>query len=120
VLVVAETGVLKQGRHWAGGARQYRGTAGRLENCQIGGFLSYAGRRGHPLLDRERYLPQAWINDRARGQQGGLPQDRRFATKPQLAQQMLQRTLAAGVPAQWGTGDRVDGDDRRLRRWREA
>jgi SRSO17 transposase len=120
VLVVDETGFLKKGRHSAGVARQYSGTAGRIENCQIGVFLGYAGRLGHTLLDRELYLPQEWLNDRARCQQAGIPQDRRFATKPQLAQQMLQRTLAAGVPAKWVTGDSVYGDDRRLRMWLEA
>jgi SRSO17 transposase len=119
VLVIDETGFLKQGRHAAGVARQYSGTAGRIENCQIGVFLAYASRLGHTLLDRALYLPQEWINDRARCQQAGIPQDRRFATKPQLAQQTLQRTLAAGVPARWVTGDRVYGNDRRLRVWLE-
>lgn len=120
VLVIDETGFLKKGRHSAGVARQYSGTAGRIENCQIGVFVGYASRHGHTLLDRELYLPAEWTNDRARGQQAGIPADRGFATKPALAKEMLQRTLAAGVPARWVTGDSVYGDDRRLRMWLEA
>jgi SRSO17 transposase len=120
VLVLDETGFLKKGRHSAGVARQYSGTAGRIENCQIGVFLGYASPLGHTLLDRELYLPQEWTDDRNRCRQVGIPEDRRFATKPQLARQMLQRVLAAGVPAKWVTGDSVYGDDRRLRLWLEA
>jgi SRSO17 transposase len=120
VLVIDETGFLKKGRHSAGVARQYRGTAGRIENCQIGVFLGYASRLGHTLLDRELYLPQEWLNDRGRCRQAGIPEDRRLATKPQLAKEMLARALAAGVPARWVSGDSVYGDDRRLRMWLEA
>jgi SRSO17 transposase len=120
VLVLDETGLLKNGRQSAGVARQYRGTAGRIENGQIGVFLGYASRLGHALLDRELYLPKAWTDAPARCQQAGIPANRRFATKPQLAQPMLQRAPAAGVPGRWVTGDRVDGNDRRLRLWLEA
>jgi SRSO17 transposase len=120
VLVIDETGFLKKGRHSAGVARQYSGTAGRIENCQIGVFLGYASRLGQTLLDRELYLPKEWTDDPARCQRAGIPQDRRFATKPHLAHQMLARALAAGVPARWVTGDSVYGDDRRLRMWLEA
>jgi SRSO17 transposase len=120
VLVIDETGFLKKGLHSAGVARQYSGTAGRIENCQIGVFLAYASRYGQALLDRELYLPKEWTDDRARRQQAGIPEERRFATKPQLAQQMLVRALAVGVPATWVTGDSVYGDDRRLRMWLEA
>ena len=120
VLVIDETGFLKKGRHSAGVARQYSGTAGRIENCQIGVFVGYASRHGHTLLDRELYLPAEWTNDRARCQQAGIAADRGCATKPALAKEMLQRTLAAGVPARWVTGDSVYGDDRRLRMWLEA
>jgi SRSO17 transposase len=119
VLVIDETGFLKKGRHSAGVARQYSGTAGRVENCQIGVFLGYASRLGHTLLDRELYLPQEWMNDRARCRQAGIPEDQRFATKPQLARQTLARAFAAGVPAKWVTGDSVYGNDRRLRMWLE-
>jgi len=120
VLVLDETGFLKQGRHSAGVARQYSGTVGKVDNCQIGVFLSYASPLGHALLDRELYLPQAWTDDRARCRQAAIPEDRRFATKPQLAQQMLARAFAAGVPAAWVTGDSVYGDNRQRRRWLEA
>jgi SRSO17 transposase len=120
VLVIDETGFLKKGRHSAGVARQYSGTAGRIENCQIGVFMAYASHHGQVLLDRELYLPKEWTDDPARCRQAGIPEDHRFATKPKLAQQMLARALAAGVPARWVTGDSVYGDDRRLRRWLES
>jgi SRSO17 transposase len=120
VLVLDETGFLKKGRHSAGVARQYSGTVGKVDNCQIGVFLSYASPLGQALLDRELYLPQEWMDDRERCRQAGIPEDRRFATKPQLAQQMLARAFAAGVPAAWVTGDSVYGDNRQLRRWLEA
>jgi SRSO17 transposase len=120
VLVIDETGFLKKGQHSAGVARQYSGTGGRIENGQIGVFLGYASQLGQALLDRELYLPEAWTNDRDRCRRAGIPEDRRFTTKPQLAQQMLHRALAAGVPAKWVTGDSVYGDDRRLRMWLEA
>jgi SRSO17 transposase len=120
VLVLDETGFLKKGEHSAGVARQYSGTAGKVENCQIGVFLSYASPLGHALLDRELYLPKAWTDDGARCRQAGIPADRSFATKPQLAQQMLHRAFRAGVPAKWVTGDSVYGADRRLRQGLEA
>lgn len=120
VLVVDETGFLKKGRHSAGVARQYSGTAGRIGNCQIGVFVAYASRHGQALLDRELYLPEGWTKDRARCRLAGVPEGRQFATKPQLAQQMLARAFAGGIPAQWVTGDSVYGDDRRLRMWLES
>jgi SRSO17 transposase len=120
VVVIDETGFLKKGRHSAGVARQYSGTAGRVENCQIGVFLAYASARGHVLLDRDLYLPQVWTQDQARCTRAGIPSDRPFATKPELARHMLERAFAAGVPAAWVTGDSVYGDNRRLRRWLEA
>jgi SRSO17 transposase len=115
VLVLDESGVLKKGEHWAGVARQDSGTAGTVENGQIGVFLSDASPLGHALLDRERSLPKGGTEDVERCRQAGLPTDRACATKPQLARQMLTRAFAAGVPATWVTGDRGDGDDRRLR-----
>ena len=120
VLVLDETGFGKTGCHSAGVARQYTGTVGKGENCQIGVFLGSAGQLGQALLDRERYLPPEWTTDRARCRQAGLPDERGFVTKPQLAQHLLARAFGAGVPATWVTGDRVDGDDRRLRVWLEA
>jgi SRSO17 transposase len=120
VWVIDETGFLKKGRASAGVARQYSGTAGRIENCQIGVFLAYASARGQVLLDRELYLPKEWMSDRPRCDRAGVPQTRQFATKPELARQMLERALSAGVPAAWVTGDSVYGADRRLRMWLES
>jgi SRSO17 transposase len=119
VLVIDETGFLKQGTKSVGVKRQYSGTAGRIENCQIGVFLTYAAPQGHVLLDRELYLPREWAEDAERRQEAGVPQEVRFATKPQLARRMLERAFAAGVPAAWVTGDSIYGGDRRLRVWLE-
>jgi SRSO17 transposase len=119
VVVIDETGFLKKGRMSAGVARQYSGTAGRVENVQIGVFLTYASPRGHTLLDRELYLPKEWTDDRDRCEQAGIPRTRSFQTKPALAQQMLKRVREAKVPFRWVTGDSIYGDDRRLRLWLE-
>ena len=115
VLIVDETGFLKKGRHSAGVARQYSGTAGRIENCQVGVFLAYAGPRGATLLDRALYLPRSWTDAPARLQAVGLAADTPFATKPQLAQQLLQRAGAVGVTAAWVVGDSVYGHSSQLR-----
>src|SRR5262249_18318819 len=114
-----ETGFLKKGRHSAGVARQYSGTAGEIENCQIGVFLCYATPRGHTLLDRELYLPQEGTEDPQRCESAGIPKDRVFATKPQLARVMLQRAFDAGVSFEYVTGDSVYGDDVELRSFLE-
>jgi SRSO17 transposase len=119
VLVIDETGFLKKGTKSVGVARQYSGTAGRVENCQIGVFLAYASSRGHAFLDRALYLPKSWAEDAARREAAGVPQDVRFATKGDLAQTMLTRAFAAEVPAAWVTGDEVYGNDGGLRRWLE-
>jgi len=119
VLVIDETGFLNQGTKSVGVKRQYSGTAGRIENCQIGVFLAYAAPEGHVLLDRELYLPREWADDAERRQEAGVPEAVRFATKPELARRMLARALAAGVPAAWVTGDSIYGGDRRLRVWLE-
>jgi SRSO17 transposase len=119
VLVLDETGFLKKGQQSAGVARQYSGTAGRVENCQIGVFLGYTSRDSHALLDCALYLPQAWTNDSARCERAGVPEKQPFATKPQLARQLLTRAFDARVPMAWVTGDSVYGNDRRLRVWLE-
>lgn len=119
VLVMDETGLLKKGKHAAGVARQYSGTAGRVENCQSGVFLAYASARGQGMLDRELYLPEVWTQDPSRCSEAHIPQDRPFATKPEMARSMLERAFQAGVPAAWVTGDCVYGDNRRLRQWVE-
>ena len=120
VLVVDETGFLKKGNKSAGVQRQYSGTAGRIENCQIGVFLAYASAKGRTLLDRELYLPQVWTKDRERRREAGVPEDAGFQTKAQLAQRMLERVVESGVPFGWVAGDEVYGSDRNLRRWLEG
>ena len=116
VLVLDETGFVKKGSKSVGVQRQYSGTAGRIENCQIGVFLGYASRHGHALIDRALYLPEVWSNDPARRRAAGVPEDTAFATKPQLGRQMLARAFAAGVPCRWVTGDSIYGADYTLRR----
>jgi SRSO17 transposase len=120
VLVLDETGFLKKGTKSVGVARQYSGTAGRIENCQVGVFLAYASPRGRAFLDRALYLPKEWATDMARRRAAGVPDDIGFATKPQLAKAMLARVFAAGVPAAWVTGDEVYGNDGKLRFWLQA
>jgi SRSO17 transposase len=111
VLVIDETGFVKKGTQSVGVARQYSGTAGRVENCQIGVFLAYATAQGQTFLDRELYLPKEWA--------AGVPETVGFLTKLQLARQMIARALAAGVPFGWITGDAVYGSDWRMRAWLE-
>ncbi len=120
VLIVDETGFLKKGTKSVGVQRQYSGTAGRIENCQIGVFLAYATSTGQAFLDRELYLPREWVEDPARCAEAGVPEAVAFATKPALARQLLARAFAAQVPAAWVTGDEIYGDDTDLRRWLEA
>lgn len=115
VLIVDETGFLKKGDKSVGVKRQYTGTAGRIENSQVGVFLCYASDKGSAFLDRSLYLPQEWIDDRERREEAGVSESVTFATKPQLAQQMLLRALDAGVPCAWVVGDEVYGGDRTLR-----
>jgi SRSO17 transposase len=116
VLVVDETGFLKKGTMSAGVARMYTGTAGRVENCQVGVFLAYAAPDGsRALIDRELYLPQKWAGDRDRCRAAGIGDEVEFATKPQLAWQMIERAVAAGVPFAWVAGDEVYGQNPGLR-----
>jgi SRSO17 transposase len=119
VLVVDETGFLKKGTKSAGVQRQYSGTAGRIENCQVGVFLTYASTKGRALVDRELYLPKEWSADPARRTEAHVPERVGFRTKPQLAQAMLERAVEAGVPAGWVTADEVYGGDARLRAFLE-
>jgi SRSO17 transposase len=119
VLVVDETGFLKKGGRSAGVQRQYSGTAGRIENCQVGVFLAYASPKGRALVDRELYLPKEWAADQDRRAQAHVPAAVEFATKPRLAQRMLERAVDARVPARWVTADEVYGGDARLRAWLE-
>src|SRR4051794_38947090 len=111
VLILDETGFLKKGTKSAGVARQYTGTAGRIENAQVGVFLAYAGRHGTAFLDRALSLPEEWTDDPGRCAGAGVPEGTAFATKAWLARLMLERVFKAGVPAAWVTGDEVYGSD---------
>src|SRR5215469_6259593 len=119
VLVVDETGFLKKGTKSAGVQRQYSGTAGRVENCQLGVFCAYASGKGRALIDRELYLPKSWIADRDRCREAAVPGDVVFATRTELARVMLGRALEAGVPAAWVTADEAYGKDGKFRAWLE-
>jgi SRSO17 transposase len=119
VLIVDETGFLKQGPKSCGVARQYTGTAGATVNCQVGVFLAYASRGGAAFIDRALYLPQDWTEDRDRRTEAGIPEETRFATKIDLAQRMLARAFDAGVPARWVVADAFYGRSHELRRWLE-
>jgi SRSO17 transposase len=116
VLVVDETGFVKQGKHSAGVARQYCGTLGKIANCQIGVFLGYASTRGHSGIDGALFVPEGWFQDSERCRKVGIPPEMVHRTKPQLALEMLESALDGGVPARWVVGDEVYGSDGKLRR----
>ena len=120
VLVVDETGFLKKGTKSAGVQRQYSGTAGRIENCQLGVFLAYTARGNRALIDRELYVPKSWITDRQRCREAGIDDETEFATKTTLARDMIDRALQAGVPASWVAGDEAYGKDSTFRSWLET
>jgi SRSO17 transposase len=116
ILVVDETGDVKKGVRSVGVQRQYSGTAGRIENSQVAVYLTYAAPRGHALIDRALYLPRSWAEDPARCTDAGIPDGQRgFATKPTLAATLIDRAVAAKIPAAWVAGDEVYGADPRLR-----
>ena len=116
VLVVDETGFLKKGDKSTGVSRQYSGTAGRIENCQIGVFMAYRSRHGHALVDRELYLPRCWTEDKQRCDEAGIPEQASFATKPELARRMLRRAFDSDLQASWVTADEIYGRDASLRK----
>jgi len=120
VLIRDETGFLKKGDQSVGVQRPYSGTAGRIENSQIGVFLAWATARGWTLIDRERYLPQSWCADRDRWRAAQVPADVGFATKPQLAQRMIERAWRSGLRPRWVLGDEVYGSDSKFRRFLES
>jgi len=119
VLVPDETGFLKQGKKSCGVMRQYSGTAGRIENCQIGVFMTYASPKGHSPIDRRLYIPKEWHDDEKRRVEAGIPEAVEFQTKPQMALEMIQEATAAGVPYRWVTGDCVYGDYTDIRMYLE-
>ncbi len=104
----------------AGVKQQYSGTTGRMENCQVGVFLSYASQKGHALIDCELYLPKAWIDDPGRRREAGIPETLVFRTKCELAQQMIERLWNAKIPFDWVVADSVYGGNLDLRQWLEA
>ena len=116
VMLVDETGFLKQGDKSCGVKRQYSGTAGRKENCQIGVFPTYASSRGHSPTDRRLYIPKEWMEDKGRRKKAGIPEGLEFKTKPGMALEMIGEATAAGVPYKWVTGDCVYGDYTEIRR----
>src|ERR671911_726215 len=113
-LIVDERGFIKKGEQSVGVKRQYTGTVGKRENCQVGVFLAYASGRGQAFIDRELYLPEEWALDKERRQRAGVPDEVGMRTKPELAKVMLGRALEAGVKAAWVVADSVYGDSRRL------
>lgn len=117
--VLDETGFIKKGNKSVGVKRQYSGTAGRIENCQIGVFLSYSSIFGHTLIDRELYLPSDWCDDRERCEEAHIPKEVTFATKPELAIKMIKRAVDANIPMEWIAGDSVYGSSRKLRTFLE-
>jgi SRSO17 transposase len=119
VLIADETGFLKKGEHSVGVKRQYTGTAGRIENSQVGVFLCYASDKGAALVDRELYLPEEWASDEDRCRAAAVPEGTEFATKPELARRMIERALEAGTPCNWVAADEVYGNNSKLRQWLE-
>src|SRR5690348_4033800 len=119
IIAIDETSFPKRGKHSASVAVQYCGTTGQVQNCQVGVFLSYATACGHALIDRELYLPMEWCQDQERRREAHIPESVRFATKPELAVQMLARLQQAQVPIAWIVGDTVYGGHLDLRTWCE-
>jgi SRSO17 transposase len=119
VLIIDETGFIKKGTKSVGVKRQYTGTAGKIENSQIGVFLAYSTNKGKAFIDRELYLPEDWTEDKARCKEAGVPSGVKFATKPELAKKMLKRAFKARVPCRWVTGDEIYGNNPKLWRWLE-
>ncbi|MEU9015956.1 IS701 family transposase [Streptomyces sp. NPDC048479] len=119
VLIGDDTGFLKKGVRSAGVQRQYSGTAGRTENCQVGTFLAYASTKGRALIDRELYLPASWTDDRERCREADVPDEVAFATKTEHFKAMLLRAVEAGVPFAWVTADEAYGQSKSLRWWME-
>ena len=119
ILIVDETGFLKKGQKSVGVARQYTGTAGDTVNCQVGVFLAYASNKGAAFVDRALYLPKAWTNDPARRAEAGVPGGIAFRNKIELAELMLERVFAAGIPARWVVADSFYGRSHAFREWLE-
>jgi len=120
VLIADETGFIKKGKKSAGVMRQYSGTAGRIENSQIGVFLAYASSKGHTIIDRELYLPKEWTDDRERCKEAKIPEETQFRTKPKMALDMIKSAYDANVAFSWVTADSIYGDCRDIGMWLES
>jgi SRSO17 transposase len=120
VIVIDETSFRKRGKKSAGVGLQYCGTTGRVENCQVGVFLSYVTSRGHSLIDRELYLPADWCSDAHRRRAAAIPESVRFQTKPELAIEMMKRLFQCQLPIAWVVADTVYGGNLDLRNWLET
>jgi SRSO17 transposase len=118
-MVVDDTGFIKQGEKSCGVQRQYTGTLGKICNCQLGVFLTYASSKGHTPIDRRLYMPEVWTEDKTRRDEAGVPEDLKFQTKPELALEMIQEATVSGMPYKWVTGDCAYGDNRAIRKWLE-
>ena len=119
VLTIDETGFVKKGKKSAGVAPQYSGTVGKIANCQVGVYLTYATKAGGVLIDRDLYLPKEWTADPERLKEAGIPEESTTIPKPTMAKEMLARALAHGITAAWVTGDTVYGGDTKLRNFLE-
>jgi SRSO17 transposase len=119
ILAIDETGFLKQGEQSVGVQVQYYGTTGHLENCQVGVFMSYISDKGHTLIDRRLYLPRSWAEDSCKRKKTGIPEALKFATKPQLAQQMLESAINQGIRPAWFVALEVYGNDGSFWWWLE-
>ena len=117
--VLDDTGFIKKGNKSVGVKRQYSGTAGRIENCQLGVFIAYSSKFGHMLIDRELYLPKDWTENPERCREANIPEDVKFATKPELAIKMIKRILDSKLPIAWFAGDSAYGSSRKLRAFLE-
>ena len=115
MLILDETSFPQKGPKSAGVGRQYCGSLGKRENCQVGVLLAYAGPAGCAFIDRALYLPKAWTEDLERRREAGIPAEVPFATKPEIGRQMLERALDGGTPATWVVADEIYGGDYRLR-----
>jgi len=119
IVILDDTGFIKKGEMSAGVQRQYTGTVGKVENCQIGVFLTYVGTKGYTMIDRELYLPESWTNDEERRLGAGIPKEIKFKTKPEMGLEMLKRAKRNGLTYRYVTADCSYGDDGRIRMWLE-
>ena len=119
ICIIDDTGFIKKGKKSAGVQRQYTGTVGKVENCQIGVFLTYMSSKGYTMADRELYLPEEWTKDEERRKEAGIPKEVKFKTKPEMGLEMIKRAKKNGLIYKYVTADCSYGDDGRIRGWLE-